>query len=206
MYRTTILALSLLFVAAAGSVAAPLKIVTVAAPDINCKFDTDCKITVNDSAAHFTLPTTTGDAFLQSRTWPKGQAGTAGAGKFAYLYRLDLRNLTGVTAPGCISQLRIPFGPVTPLDYNGDGKPDHVFVITKGGLGNVAPSSASLTGSLLTFNFSPAVCSGSSPGKGDSSFFFGLASTKAAKAVTAVAVPVPATGNLNLDARAPNVP
>ena len=102
--------------AATAALAAPLTVVTVGAPAINCKFDTDCKITVNDTAAHFTLPGTSGDAFLQSRTWPAGQAGTVGAGKTAYLYRLDLRNLAGLTVLPCISKLKLTFGPVSALD------------------------------------------------------------------------------------------
>ncbi|MBW7883241.1 MAG: hypothetical protein H3C34_11510 [Caldilineaceae bacterium] len=190
---------------AAAPAAAPdaaLTIVEVGAPAINCIFDTDCKITVSDLADHFVPPGASGDAFLQSRTWPVGEAGTSGAGLYAYLYRIDLRNAVGITAAACVSTMTIDFGAVTPLDYNGDANPDHVFVITQGGLGNVKPAAAVQSGSSITFGFDPAVCVGASAGKGDSSFFFGLASTQPAQDVTAQLA-----GTLGLaetlDARAP---
>ena len=195
-----------LFALAASAAAAPLTVVTVGSPAINCKFDTDCKITVNDTSANFTLPGTSGSAFLQSRTFPPGQAGTIGVGKTAYLYRLDLRNLVGLTVAPCVNQLKVTFGPVAGLDYNGNGQPDQVFVVTSGGLGSVGPSSADKTGNVITFNFATPVCSGSSPGNGDSSYFFGLASTQAPVAITATIGYAPAAGTLNLSARAAKVP
>jgi hypothetical protein len=203
MRRITTFILTLLVASAAT--AAPLTVVTVAAPGINCKFDTDCTITVNDSVANFTLPGTSGTAFLQSRRWPKGQPGTIGAGRFAYLYRLDLRQLTGLTAQPCVSKLSLDFGPVVALDYNANGTPDQVFVITKGGIGSVKPSSVDKVGNKITFNFATPVCSGSAPGNGQSSFFFGLASAKAAKAVTATITPT-LGAPLSLAARAPQLP
>jgi hypothetical protein len=182
--------------------ASPLTVVNVGFPAINCKFDTDCKVTVNDSTANFTLPGTTGNAFLQSRTWPVGEPGTVGAGKHAYLYRLDLTQLTGLTAAPCVTQLKLTFGPVVSLDYDGNGSADQVFVGTQGGLGSVAPSSVDLTSGTVTFNFNTPVCSGSSPGHGETSYFFGLASTRAPHAVTAT-VKTSLGGTLSLNARAP---
>ena len=111
---STLLAI-LLWVVTPASSAAPLDIVNVSAPVINCKFDSDCKITVSDFAAHFTLTATGGDAFLQSRRFPVGEAGTAAAGYYAYLYRLDLRQLAGLTALPCVHSLKIEFGPVKAL-------------------------------------------------------------------------------------------
>ena len=66
----------LVFLVAAMAAAAPLTVVNVGAPAINCKFDPSCKITVTDTTANFTLPGTSGNAFLQSRTWPAGRPGT----------------------------------------------------------------------------------------------------------------------------------
>src|SRR5262245_65622576 len=102
------------FATAAGAV--PLDIVTVGAPAINCKFDTDCNITVSDTTANISLPGATGSGFLQSRTFPPGEPGTAAAGLQAYEYRIDLRNLTGVTAQPCIPDVRFDFGPVSAVD------------------------------------------------------------------------------------------
>ena len=47
--------------------AAPLTVVNVAFPGVNCKFDTDCTVTVNDSTANFTLPGATGSAPTMSQ-------------------------------------------------------------------------------------------------------------------------------------------
>jgi hypothetical protein len=190
---------------AAAAAAAPLDVVTVGAPAINCKFDTDCKITVSDTTASIALPGATGSGFLQSRTFPPGEPGTAAAGLYAYQYRIDLRNLVGVTAAPCVSQLRLDFGPVSLVDYDGDGNTDQVYVVTSGGLGSVGPSSASQTGDQITFTFNPPVCSGSSPGHGETSFFFGLASTQPARHVTANITYSPGAGTLSLGARAPQL-
>lgn len=197
-----VLAFSLFYAAAVA--AAPLDIVTVGAPAINCKFDTDCTITVTDSSDHFTIGPTTGDAFLQSRTWPPGESSTAAEGLYGYMYRLDLRQLAGLTALPCINQFTIDFGPVTPLDYNDDGNNDDVWVVTNGGLGTVGPSSAEKTGDSITFSFNPPVCAGSSPGNGESSYFFGLTSTRQPRGVEAQ-VRDTLGGSTDLDARAPEL-
>lgn len=183
--RIFIVALALLLAGMTAARAAPLTIVNVSAPGVNCKFDASCKFVVTDTVALFTLPPTSGDAFLQTRTWPAGKLGTAGAGLIAYLYRIDMTRLAGVTALPCVNRLSLDFGPVSALDYNGDGTADQVFVITKGGLGTVRPSSASESGSIITFNFASPVCAGASVGSGHSSYFFGLASSHPPHAVTA---------------------
>lgn len=190
---------------AGEATATALTIVEVAAPAINCLFDTDCTITVDDLASHFLPPAATGDAFLQSRLWPAGETGTSGAGFYPYLYRIDLRNAVGLTAASCVTEMSIDFGPVAALDYNGDTKPEQVFVVTRGGLGNIKPVTAMQDGGKITFGFDPAVCVGASRGKGDSSFFFGLASTYPPQSIPAHLV-----GTLGLDislsARAPKLP
>ncbi len=190
-------------VAEATTTDAALTIVEVAAPNINCIFDADCTITVDDLADHFLPPAASGDAFLQSRLFPTGEAGTAGAGLYPYLYRIDLRNAVGVTAASCVTTMQIDFGPIQSLDYNGDGKLEQIFVVTKGGLGNIKPAAAVQSGDTITFRFDPAICVGGRTG--DSSFFFGLASTHPAQVV-----PAHLTGTLGLDntlrAKAPKRP
>ncbi|MGD2111708.1 MAG: hypothetical protein PVI86_20215, partial [Phycisphaerae bacterium] len=180
----------------------PLKIVNVSAPDINCKFDEDCTITVDDFSDHFVLPAHGGDAFLQSRRFPIGESGTAAEGLYGYQYRLDLRELMGLTALGCITSLTIDFGSVVSLDYDDDGTLDQVYVVTTGGLGSVVPTSAIRTGGTITFSFSPGVCAGGSPGSGESTYFFGLTSTNSSHAVVAQ-VEDTLGSVLDLDARAP---
>jgi hypothetical protein len=164
--------------------AAPLKVVNVSAPAINCVFNPTCTVTVNDTSDNVTL-STGGTGFLQSRTYP-GATGAPAAGLFAYEYRLDLRNAVGATAISCIDWISMSFGPVvSTLDFNGDRKPDQVFVVTGGGIGSIGIASAIQTGSNIRFNFTAPVCGGGAPGRGDSSFFWGLVSRNKAKFVTA---------------------
>ncbi|MCB0072571.1 MAG: hypothetical protein KDE20_13975, partial [Caldilineaceae bacterium] len=184
---------------AAGAPSTPLNLVQVTAPDINCVFDGDCTITVADSSDTFTLPGGSGDGVLQSRLWPAGEAGTPGQDLYPYIYRIDATKIQAVTAEACVTSMAIDFGPVAALDYDGNNEPDQVFVITKGGLGDVAPAAAQQTGDIITFLFREPVCPGMT------SFFFGLASKHGPADVQATL-----EGTLNfsavLDAKAPAVP
>ena len=188
--RTPLLFAAASTVIAAAAGAQPLQIVSVGAPAINCVFDTSCTVTVSDETSPLF-----GGGFLQSRTH-QGQPGAPAAGRWAYLYRIDLRNAAPATAR--VTALRIDFGPVlATLDYNGDGSVgEHVFVVTSGGLGSVAPVAATRTGNTVTFRFNPAVEAG------QTSYFFGLASAGAPRQVTARVTGVPG-GNIEVDARAP---
>ncbi len=176
-----------------------LHIASVSAPDINCIFDNDCKITVDDSTGAIPVPAATPDGVLQTRTQPPGEAGTAGQGLYAYEYRVDLTGVGALTAQICVDGLSLEFGPIEALDYDVDGDLDDVYVITAGGLGSVAPSSASRNGNRVTFSFNPPVCPGNAPGNGETSFFFGLASADPHQPVSATvgftdgtSAPVPA--------------
>ena len=165
--------------------AVTLKVVNVSAPAINCIFDSTCTLTVKDTSDNIVM-STGGTGFLQSRTF-KGAAGSPAAGLFGYEYRVDLRSAVGATAISCIDWMTISFGPVvSTLNYGGDRKPDQVFVITNGGLGSVGIASAVQTGSNIKLKFTTPICEGSAPGKGDSSFFWGLTSKTQAKFVTAI--------------------
>lgn len=164
--------------------AASLKIVNVGAPAINCVFNASCTVSVSDMKDDVPL-SAGGTGFFQSRTF-KGVAGSPAAGLFAYEYRLDLRNAVGVTALSCVDWVTVDFGPVvSTLDFTADKKPDQVFVVTTGGLGTIGLASAVQSGSMIKFKFKTPVCAGSSPGKGDSSFFWGLVSKKPRTNITA---------------------
>jgi len=125
---------------------------------------------VDDSVGTFTPPGDQGDARLQSRTYP-GTAPAPAAGDMAYVYRVDLTSVKGLTAANCVTTLALDFGPVVKLPYGPKGKSD-VFVVTVGGLGSVDLASAEQVGNTITFTFSKPVC------PGDTSYFFGLASKK----------------------------
>jgi hypothetical protein len=191
--------------------AANLSVVTVAAPAINCKFDTDCKITVNDTVAYF--PGLKGQGILQSRTWPAGQPGTPGAKLYVYLYRIDLTNFQGMEGDSTqasivpwVKELRLPFGPVASLDYDGNGVKDQVFVITQGGLGSVKPATVVQTGNQITFTFWPPIVGTITPGKGQTSFFIGLASTQPPQPVVAQVAHTLGPKPFDLKATAPKIP
>lgn len=186
MQRFIVSGLAVAFgLATASAGAAPLRVVEVAAPDVNCVFDTDCTITVDDLVGEVAVPAARGEGRLQSRTKPPGERGTRGAGLYPYEYRVDLTPVAGITAIVCVDELRVPFGPVETLDYDADGRDDQVYVVTRGGLGSVRPSSADSSGGIVTFRFSPPVCAGSRPGGGETSFFFGLASRHAPRDIEA---------------------
>jgi hypothetical protein len=192
-------ALLLLLTAAAG--ATPLVITDVGAPAVNCVFDTTCRIVVNDTVGNIAVPGAVGTARLQSRAFT-GTAGAPAAGKNGYMYRIDLTQSVAVGNIVCITALKLNFGPVSKFHYKTGGPLADIFVVTSGGLGSVGLASADLTANVITFKFSAPVCPGASPGKGVTSFFFGLAAVKAPKAITAQVQ----AGNafINVAARAPN--
>ena len=181
---------------------AALNVVNVSAPAINCVFETDCTIVVNDSIGSIALPGATGTARLQSRTYP-GQPGAPGAGKTAYEYRIDLTQATAIGDSACITSMDINFGPVSKLQYNKVGPNDDVFVVIKGGLGTIGLASADQNGNMITFTFSQPVCAADAISPGKTTFFFGLASAQPPKGVVAH-VDVPGFGPVDVKARSPN--
>ncbi|MDT4899037.1 MAG: hypothetical protein QOH25_4114 [Acidobacteriota bacterium] len=189
--------------AATTAQAIPLPITNVSAPPINCVFDASCTVVVNDTTAPINLPGS-GSGFFQSRTF-RGLPGSAAAGKYAYLYRVDLRNAVGILSLGCVNSVTINFGPVvSTLDFNGDGATgEQVFVVTGGGIGSVGIASADRVGNNITFTFSSPVCAGSSPGRGQSSFFWGLVSVAPPRFVAA-SITHTLGPALSVQGRAPN--
>src|SRR4051812_996523 len=183
--------------------AAALTVVTVAAPDINCVFETDCTVVVTDSVGTITLPGSTGTARLQSRSFA-GMAGAPGAGKTAYEYRVDLTQATAIGDVSCVTGLNVDFGPVSKLQYNKVGPLDDVFVVTKGGLGTIGLASADQNGNVVSFTFSQPVCAADTSGPGHTSFFFGLASIHAPKAITATIEAPGVFPDVDVKARAPS--
>lgn len=166
--RNSMLAAALLL--ATSAAAQPLSIVNVQAPNVNFVFNPTGVVTVQD----LTAPVWT-SGFLQSRNF-SGAAGAPAAGLYVYEYRVDLTNVVGITAIPSIFSISVDIGPNVPLDFNGDKKPDDVFVVTKGGLGTIGLMSATRSGNTVKFVFSSPVSGGASAGKGQTSFFFGFVS------------------------------
>ena len=194
-----------LLAAAPLAQAASLTVVTVAAPDINCVYETDCTVTVTDSIGTIPIPNlVSGTARLQSRTFT-GKPGAPAAGKTGYEYRVDLTTAITNAEFSCVTDLAVDFGAVTKLQYNNLGPLDDVFVITKGGLGTIGLLFAEQTGNVITFTFSQPVCAGYSPNTGQTTFFFGLTSAFAPHAIEAK-VGVPGLDPVDVKARAPSHP
>jgi len=187
----------------AAATAAPLSVVTVSAPAINCVFETDCTLTVTDSVGTIAVPgLSSGVARLQSRTFP-GKAGAPGAGKTAYEYRIDMSTAVTNADAACVTDVAIDFGPVAKLQYNGAGPTDDVYVLAIGGVGKIGLQSAEQTGNTITFTLSQPICAGQSANAANTTFFFGLASASEPRAITA-RVGIAGDEPTNVGARAPN--
>jgi hypothetical protein len=161
--------LAALMLAGPAQAATPLNVVNVNAPAINCVFNPACTVTVSDTVGQIPLAGTPATGRLQTRTYV-GAPGSPGAGKTAYVYRVNLTNVPRVRANPCVAAVTINFGyPVPQLQYNGAGPRDDVFVVTSGGIGSIGLASAMQTDTVIKFTFARPVCAG------ESSYFFGLA-------------------------------
>ena len=189
--------------------AQPLTIANVGAPAINCVFSKPvggkCTVTVTDTIGTIAMPPgLSGVGRVQTRTF-LGAAGTPGAGKTAYLYRVDMTGAVSAGEAPCVTDLEINFGPITKLPYKANATKYDVFVITSGGIGTVDLFNAEQTGNSVDLVFNQPVCAGPSPGTGLTSYFVGLASAGAPQSVTAnvgwpglLPIPVKARGPLGV--------
>ena len=125
------------------------------------------------------LRATPGTAWLQSRTFA-GEPGTPGAGLTGYEYRLSMTQAAGFS--DCVLGLVLDFGPVTQLPYT-PGSLSDIYVVTGGGVGTVGLKSADQEGNIITFEFDKPACVPPAPSSTATTFFFGLASSKAPKAI-----------------------
>jgi hypothetical protein len=158
-----------------------LTFVSISAQEINCIFDTSCQPSTTDSVSLIPLAGVTGRAAAHTRTIPGGDM-SRGAGKVAYLYRV---NLTAALGNRCISALKIPFGAIEKMPYTERGPYADLFVVVSGSLGSIGLSAAERNGNLISVTFSKPVCAGVRPGEGESSLFFGLSAAEAPKLVWA---------------------
>ena len=187
--------------ALASPSASVLDIAQISASELECLFSTTCTSLSSTSITNFTLTGAAGSGFMQSRRPSAGQPGAAGAGLYSYRYQFDLSAMVG--ASFCIDEMEIDFGPVVPLDYDEDGSLEHVYVISSGGSGSIAPSSVEKDSQMVKFSFSPGVCAGAAAGEGDLSFIFGMASPFNSQEITA-AVTDNMVSHYDLQTRAPD--
>jgi len=155
-----------------------LRIVEVSSPEINCVFDRDCRITVNDFSERFTLPFATGQGFLQSRQYPIGEPGTKAEGLYPYLYRIDLTQMRNETAARCIRSVKFDFDSPATLRYGNRRPrlPAQVFAITKNAIGTAKPTRAIRDDKGVEFQFRELCTAGPNDNVGTSSVFFGMTS------------------------------
>lgn len=179
-----------------------LALANVNAQAVNCLFVANCgSITPTNSTAAISGPTTTGNAFLQTRTFV-GASGTPAAGKTAYEYRVDLTQAVSNDEAPCVTGVSVDIGPIVQFNYDGTGTVDDVWIITQGGTGKVGLYSAIKTGNIVDFTFQQPICAGATSGTGLSSQFFGVTSASAPKSVTAK-LGWAGTIGLDVPARAP---
>jgi hypothetical protein len=167
-----------------GATAAPLTIVEVSAPAINCVFDTTCRIFVDDTTGVIAMPflAAPGTAWLQSRHFT-GSPGAPAAGLHGYEYRISLTQASGFGE--CLAGFVIAFGPITKLPYKPGSPPADLYVVSLGGgLGTIGLSSAEQDGNVITFWLKSPLCVPPSPSIAATTFFIGLASSAPPMAIS----------------------
>lgn len=174
MKSASALTIAAALLAPAWAQASSLTVVKVAAPAVNCVFDSSCTVVVNDSIGDLQYSPLGKNAFVQTRTYA-GKPGTPGAGTTAYVYRVALDQ--GAKGSDCIVGMVVDFGPVKALTYP-QNQLGHVFVVTQGGIGSVGVKSAEHDGDVIIFTFDAPVCAGAT------TYFFGIAATGAPKAAS----------------------
>ena len=166
-----------LFSIAALAMAAPAFALNVVNTSwtVQCIFSPTCSVSVTDYVAEFPVSGGSGNGRLQSRIFQSQD------GRWVYEYRINMTQVAGLTYPPYASYLAIDrWGTPHQYDFNSDGiSTDDVFNITSGGVGTKAVTSAFPVSTYTYFYVSGRVYSGSAPGNGESSYFFGLVSDQA---------------------------
>lgn len=189
----------------ATAFAMPLRFVNSDAKDVDCIFNIKCKVVASDRSELIPMPANlTGKAYLHSRTF-KGGAHSPAAGKTAYQYRLDLRQVSSMSEAPCITALILIFGPVTQLPYSGTGKLDDVHIIESDNSAAIGLFAAEKDNNSIVFTFSRPLCAAiPGNGQGGESRFFGIASSRPSKAAL-VKVVMPDGSLLTVKTRAPHL-
>ncbi|MEV4431102.1 M64 family metallopeptidase [Streptomyces sp. R-07] len=156
-----------------------LRAADVTSTIIECVFAPSGAPVPNDIAPAIQIAGATGSGSLQSRLYPHGVAGSVGAGRYPYEYRVDMTPVSGPLPAAAVRTLSLDFGPVSRINYDGTGGSD-LFVITQGGPGTVRPTSVTQRENRLTIAFgAPGVAAG------NSSFTIGLTSDHPPRDTTA---------------------
>lgn len=179
----------------------------VTTSELNLIFDQNGILIVNDLESTFTTRETSGEGYLLTRLFPKGETGTPGQGLYAYLYRVNLSEMMANVEPKlCVTQISLPFGTLSQVDYDKDKVPEDTFVINQGGaVGDIIPSQIEVnpTVGIINVYFSEGVCSGYGDSTGEGTFFIGFASTQPYKTAQSTLTLGPTGSLIALNARVP---
>lgn len=201
------LSAGLLLGAGGAAQAAALSVASVASSDLACVYNVTCHATVNDSTGLFPPATGySGKPKLITRTI-EGAPGSPAEGLNGFLYRVDFTKAQAETDINCVVWLKLKFGAVTPLEYEGAGSGSFdLFVITSEGVGTVGVSSAEKAGDNVTITFSEPVCPKNGAAPGQSSFWVGMSSPAAPVGSRAKAQLTFGGGIVGVKARTPSLP
>ncbi|MBV7339595.1 hypothetical protein KFU94_67565 [Chloroflexi bacterium TSY] len=139
-------------------------------------FDHGCQLNGSDQVVNFALPGATGEGFFHSHSRDAGEEGTLAAGLYGYQYRIDLANAVIEDESSCLLGFSLAFGPIIPVDYDGDGSLDDAYIITEGAEGTTEIDEIEQSGNTITVRFGSPVCPGEGEAPGDSSYVVGLTS------------------------------
>jgi hypothetical protein len=157
--------------------ATSLRCVPVAAgssPNINLIYSPSGIVSGTDTFGSFPVTAASGGTGT-GRVWTRtilGQSGAPAAGLQGYEYQVDMTNASTVMFAPFIQTVAIPFGRPTPFDFDGDGILDDCYVITVGGIGDRAPTSATLDAGEVTLRFGATPLQGVQAGH--ESYFVGM--------------------------------
>jgi hypothetical protein len=168
---------------ACGVSAQSLKISPVGT-GVYCHFSSSCQVTPASQTASYT--TTNGEAtcVLTSASFP-GTSQNA-TGQYGYEYEIALNN-TGVSTTNVVTvnSLTLDFGDPLPFAY-GEHASNQVWVLNSDTSYGPGPSSASVSGKQVTFDFDPPLTLDTSTNQTTNTCYFGLSSTGAPEVTTAI--------------------
>lgn len=182
-------------------------------PGIYCRFSPDCHVASIDRKSSATVTNLAVSCILRSRSFAAANAGGAYGGSadvYGYEYQVTLNN-DGENGTNfvAIKSLALNFGYVETFAF-GNHASNQVWVVTDGGTGSVAPTSAAFSGTNVVFNFSPPLFLGTLTNKTVSTYSFGMMSSYKPRVTSAVLAGFTQTPpdemqpfELTLDARTP---